>query len=1020
MGMVAVVATPSYAQDVPADEDSPTTLQSEPEVESGQNAEAGAQGDTANDPTITITGSRIRRPNLESTVPITSIGGDEFFETGRQSVGDVLNDLPSLRSTFSTQNFNLRLGVAGLNLLDLRGLGTARTLVLQNGRRHVAGDVLSSGISTDINTIPADLIERVDIVTGGNSAIYGSDALAGVVNFILKRNFEGVQVRGQASISKFGDAGIYTGSVVAGTNFAEDRGNVAVNVQFSRQNDYFASNRPWAAQQNVFVTVDTDPGGTPNGSDGNPDAIFFRDVRSTTTSLGGLIAFPADASGFTRPYLFQPDGTLVPETGTRVGIAPNGSFIGGNGISGREGNQLAFSPDLERITVNALGHFTMSEAFEPFFEAKYSRLKTVSIIGSAAFIPAFGFTRERISINNAFLSPQARATILGFTPTATSFIYRGRFNDLGPRIENALRETYRGVVGVRGTFNDDWTYEVAANYGEMHEKVGVEGNLNLQRLYMSLDAVRDSNNNIVCRATIDPAARIPFEGAADEALANQLLAADVAACVPANFFGRGNLSQAAKDYLLQNTNATGSTNQLVLSGFVSGDSSSFFELPGGPIGFAVGAEYRSQDIKYDQDPLVFGGLTFYNSIPTLDPPKFEVKELYGEIRIPLLKDMPFFHELTLSAAGRVADYKGGTGTVFAYNAGADWAPVRDLRFRGNWSHAVRAPSQGELFSQQGQNFAPGFVDPCSARNVGTGAATRAANCLAAGIPATYDFVYLQSIEIVSGGNPNLHEESSDSLTLGAVLQPRFLPGFSLSVDYYDITIDDVITAPTAQQIANACYDAPDLNNSFCPLFQRAGAAGGPRGEINHQILEGTLLQLQLNYAKLTARGIDFEMTYRHKLESVGTISSRLIYTRVLERTSFTDPAIPTLGNRSLSELGDPQDAFNWDIALKRGPFEVAYKMRYIGKMVTNQYEDFFSFQGRPPQNADRDNVRFYSAALYHNARIGIDVGDNFNFYMGVDNITNRHPQLDLTGAGAGSSIYDVRGRSYYAGAVAKF
>jgi outer membrane receptor protein involved in Fe transport len=861
MGLVAVVATPSYAQTVPADEDDPATLQSESEIESGENAEAAADG---TDPTITITGSRIRRPNLESTVPITSIAGDEFFETGRQSVGDVLNDLPSLRSTFSSQNFNLRLGVAGLNLLDLRGLGTARTLVLQNGRRHVAGDVLSSGISTDINTIPADLIERVDIVTGGNSAIYGSDALAGVVNFVLKRNFEGVQVRGQGSISKFGDAGIYTASVVAGTNFAEDRGNVAVNVQFSRQNDYFASNRPWAQNQNVFVTVDTDP----SGSDGNPDLIFFRDVRSTTTSLGGLIAFPANATsnGFTRPYIFLPDGTLVPETGTRVGIAPNGSFIGGNGISGREGRQLAFSPDLERVTVNALGHFTMSEGFEPFFEAKYSRLKTVSIIGSAAFIPAFNAPRERISINNPFLSAQARATILSITPGVTSFVYRGRFNDLGPRIENALRETYRGVVGVRGTFNDDWTYEVAANYGEMHETVSVEGNLNVQRLYLSLDAVRDPvTNNIVCRATIDPAARQIFDFAADEAFAQARLAEDVAGCVPANFLGTGNLSQGAKDYLLQNTNATGSTSQLVLSGFVSGDTSSFFELPGGPVGFAIGAEYRNQDIVYDQDPLIASGITFYNSIPTLDPPKFEVKELFGEIRIPILKDMPFFHELTLSGAGRIADYKGGTGTVYAYNAGADWAPVRDLRFRANWSHAVRAPSQGELFGEQSQNFAPGFVDPCSARNVGTGASTRPANCLAAGIPASYDFVYTSSIEILSGGNPGLHEESSDSLTLGAVLQPRFLPGFSLSIDYYDITVDDVITAPTAQQIANACYDAPDLNNPFCDLFQRAGAGGGPRGEIQFQILEGSLQQTQQNYARLTARGIDFEMTYRHKL-----------------------------------------------------------------------------------------------------------------------------------------------------------
>src|SRR3954464_3828077 len=276
IGLIAGLAPQAYAQETEGTAaggtDDPATLQSEQEVESGQASSAEATNDT-----ITITGSRIRRPNLESTVPVTSVGGEEFFQTGQVSVGDVLNELPALQSTFSQSNSTRFLGTAGLNLLDLRGLGTQRTLVLVNGRRHVAGDVLNSTTSVDVNTIPTDLIERVDVVTGGNSAIYGSDAIAGVVNFVLKQNFEGAQLRGQGGISKYGDLGSYFVSGLFGKNFAGGRGNVAVNVEYARQNTAFASGRPNLRINSRFVTVDTDPAGAP--ADNVFDNVFVPDTR---------------------------------------------------------------------------------------------------------------------------------------------------------------------------------------------------------------------------------------------------------------------------------------------------------------------------------------------------------------------------------------------------------------------------------------------------------------------------------------------------------------------------------------------------------------------------------------------------------------------------------------------------------------------------------------------------------------------------------------------------------------------
>jgi outer membrane receptor protein involved in Fe transport len=1013
--LAIALSVPAHAQTPPADE------------------QQSASAEDANDDegTIVVTGSRIRRPNLESTVPVTTITGDEFFQTGQTSIGDTLNELPALRSTFTQANSTRFLGTSGLNLLDLRGLGTQRTLVLQNGRRHVGSNILGNAVEVDTNTIPTDLIERVDVVTGGNSAIYGSDAIAGVVNFILKKDYEGLQLRGQGGVSTYGDAGNYYVSALAGKNFGDGRGNIAVNFEYARQQDFYASGRPNLRQTNSFVVVDNDPAATP--SDGTPDRLFFNDIRSALYSNGGSFWSCCDVTSvpgqlFTIPYIFQRDGTLALQTGQRVGVQFFGSFIGGNGDNFRDGTQFGLSPKLDRYSVNAMGHYTISEAFEPFFEAKYVRTDSLGNASGPFFTGATGSPREAFFTDNPYLNPQARQIISDYyyvtTADVVPFSMFRNVVELGNREEDATRETYRIVAGVRGTFNEDWDYEFSANYGEFKERTRIKGNLNQQRYLLAIDAVRDpATNNIVCRATIDPTARVPFEFPLDPAAAQARLAGDVAACVPVNLFGEGNISQAAKNYLLQDSLARGSIKQFVLSGFVSGDLSQLFELPGGPVGFAIGAEYRREKNFYEQDDVTANGETFYNAIPRFAPPSFAVKEVFGEIRLPIFKDTPFFQTLEVSAAGRIADYKGATGTVYSYNAGVDWAPIKDIRLRANYSRAVRAPNLADQFTPLGQNFAPNLTDPCSSDQLAQGSATRQANCLADGVPPGYFFQYAASLAFNSGGNTNLREETSDSYTLGGVIQPRFLPGFSLSVDYYRITVNDVITAPTAQQIIDACYDAADLTNQFCSLFERnAGPGNGPRGEIPGRILEGSLDVVPLNYAKLKVRGIDVEATYRRRLGNIGELSTRFTYTRALQNDQFLDPTDPGRADQNLLELGDPKDAFNWNVELKRGGLSIGYQMRYLGKMILNgaEYEDFFSKQGRAPQNADFADRTFYPEIFYHDIRVGYDINEKFNFYVGVDDITNRKPPLGLSGAGGGSGIYRNIGRFIYAGATAKF
>ncbi|WP_294250919.1 TonB-dependent receptor [uncultured Sphingomonas sp.] len=1024
-------------------------------------AASGAQQEEPAAQDIIVTGSRIARPNLEGATPVTVVTAEQLQQTARISIGDVINDLPQVRSTYSQQNSSRFLGTGGLNLVDLYGLGTQRTLVLVNGRRHVGADILNNAVSPDLNTFPTDLIEDVQILTGGSSAVYGSDAIAGVVNFKLKQDFEGLQMRGQGSITDKQDAGSYSASLLAGKNFAGGRGNIAVDLEYAHQNDLFASDRSYYARNDTLLTVDNDPAGLPNGSDGVPDNVFFRDVRSAGIYSGGLVSFsPSTTLGtapcgrdnqtsaafpngrpFTCNYIFASNGDLIQQTGSRVGVqnattastsasgvtgvAPGGAFIGGNGNTRREDKLVQLLPRLDRYAINVIGHFDVSSAFTPFVEAKYVRTESFSAGGSG---PAF-FTGstidalyERPRLDNPYLSSQARTTITNAliasgVPAAnigngTRFIMRKNLTDLGMRSEAARRETFRIVGGVRGDLGSNFRYEVAGNYGQFTEHTKVLGNVNTQRLALALDSARNGSGQIVCASQIDPNRAEDFVGN------DAILQKDIAACKPLNPFGVGNISQDAKNYVLQNTVSRGKITQLDFTGFVSGDTGTFFNLPGGPVGVAVGGEYRRETAFFKADPLVEAGYTFYNALAEFNPPSFEVKEAFGELNLPLLKDIFLVKEFSAHAAARVSDYKGGAGTVWAYNFDGTYSPVKGIMFRAAYSRSVRAPNLTELYAAPGQNFAPGFSDPCSQANLANGTQYRPANCAAA-VGTGFNYNYAQSLETSASGNPNLQAEKSDSYTYGVVIQPPMIPGLSLTVDYYNIAVNNVITSPSPQQVANACYDSPTTNNQFCSIFKRDDAAGSVTGT-PFRILEGSLLERPLNYAQLKVRGINAEVSYLYKFSPENSLGGRFVYTHQLTNEAFLDPTQPGFADNYRGEVGDPRDAFNVNIDGKFGKFFFGYQMRYLSKMAATSIEALESFQGRPATNLDFADINWYRAVTYHDLRIGVSIRPKQQFFLGIDNLTDERPPLGSTGIGGGSGIYDNIGRRMYAGFNVKF
>jgi outer membrane receptor protein involved in Fe transport len=1010
-----------------------------------------ANSAAADQGSIVVTGSRIRRPNLDSNIPITSVLAEDLTAQGDPNIGEALNDLPSLRSTFSQANSTRFIGTTGVNELDLRGLGVQRTLVLVNGRRHITaapGDFI-----IDVNTIPTDLIQRVDVITGGSSAVYGSDAVAGVVNFILRRDFDGIRIRGQGGVSQQGDRGIEFVSLTAGHNFADGRANVAINLEYVNAEALYFSQRPqltgaYAGRCQLNLAEFTADDG-PTGSDGVPDNQFFCGVRNATISNGGSVlaanpsglpsgsqnctnplvgpagAFaalgtarclnPGTPQGVQRIFRFNGQGQLIQDI-PAFDFRPfgSGNYIAsptqpGDAVGSTLRDTGLIAPGLDRYTANVLFHFDISDAFRPFAEAKYVHIFSRQEGQPSFFSPlssTIGLPNPRC--NNPFVSAQALAQLQAvgvcLTP-ATGTISMNRFNvDFGGRSELVTRDTWRFVGGVQGDFNDDWNYEVSFNYGhvkihqdELNDLIITDADGNLDGFSLAYDAVRNGAGQIVCRVNQVTVTRPD--------------------CVPIDIFGNGRPSQAARDFVNTTSYIDSRATEMDALAYVNGDSSQIFSFPGGPARFAIGAEWRRETAYLKADPLstadnAAGGGTFFNAFATFDPPAFEVKEVFGELQLPLLRDLPFAQELSVSGAVRYSDYNTSANHTFAYNVNGTWAPVRDIRFRANYSKSVRVPTLGDLYSPPGQNFA--FIaDPCDVVNIGPAGGNRQLNCASQGIPAGFvnTPARTQSTGFTSSGNQFLTEETAKSLTVGMVLTPRWIPGLSFTVDYYRIRVNNLIAVLGAQTILNQCYDLPSLTNQFCQLL-------APRNP-DFTFQNPALTSAGVNFAQQKADGIDFELSYRHTFSNGHRLSLRSILTYVTNRTNYTSPTNPAFADRILSELGDPQIAANATIVYGIGPVDLRYSVNYIGRQTIGTYETYFSVQGRAPINPDSTQEVYYPATLYHNVRLNYRVNERFQFYGGVDNVFDKAPALGIFGTGGGDP-FDPIGRYFFAGAQVDF
>ncbi|MGL5839060.1 MAG: TonB-dependent receptor domain-containing protein [Sphingorhabdus sp.] len=1056
LGLAMFTAVPALAQNTDGQTPSPAAEEEEDEA-----------GEEEDDAPILVTGSRISRPTLESAVPLTSVTVDDITGTGEVSLGDALNDLPSLRSTFSAGNSSRFIGTAGLSLLDLRGLGTDRTLVLVNGRRHVTSTPGDNGF--DVNTIPIDLVDRIDIVTGGNSAIYGSDAVAGVVNFVMKKDFDGIKLQGQGGLSSRGDRGTYFISALAGTNFADGRGNLTGSFEYTRQQPLYFRQRDtltgaFSGRCQYNLTEPT--AGEPAAGDGIPDQTFVCGVRNSTISNAGTIGALDPASSPTRRYLrFNDAGDIVIDTPTQA-FSPFGSTnqIGGLGSTLRDtGSLLA---EVDRYAFNVLGHFDVSDAFRPFIEAKYVRVD-VSGEGQPSFFTSVPGTLggPPFRCDNGFLSAQnlSQVRTLGLCTTTVagttvpgSAVLRGsptqtfplaRFNiDFGGRRFEGTRETYRAVAGVEGTFNDDWKYEVAVNYGRF-EANGLNRN-NL--LIFDVDG-NPAGFNVAIDSVIAPTGFTGTNFATNSAGQRVICRINAVTnvdpnCVPFNIFGNGVYDQRAFDYSHADSVTTEFASQFVVSAFLGGDLSQLFELPGGPVSFAFGAEYRKEKAQVDYDELTSSGGTFLNALQDFDPPALSVKEAYGEVYFPLLKDMPFAQELSLNLAGRVSKYNkaaGDTGTVYAYNIQGIYAPVEDIRLRGAYATSVRAPTQSDLYTDLSDNFG-GVSDPCDVLFIATNS-NFATNCALVGVPANFvnTAARAQTLRFLQGGNERLSAEKSRSITVGGVFKPSFVPGLTVTVDYYDIKVRSLIAAPSLQGILNACYGSPlaPAVNPFCSVTddEDTGLFGrNPDGTFPFYVGQST----SVNYALQRAKGIDFDIDYRKTFDNGDKIRFSVIATRALTLDNFIDLAIPELPNRQLSELGDPQWSGSFVFDYDFGEFDIRYAARYIGKQTIGAYETQNAYTGYcpatgvtpntggnngpavpctagtlvkvAPNNLDAFDRVYYPDALYHDIRIGFDVAEKFRFYAGVNNLLDKQPPLGLLGT-AGGDPFDSFGRNFFVG-----
>ncbi len=991
---------------------------------------------------IIVTGSRIPKPNYDTIQPSTVLSSQAIEQRGFVNAADALNELPQFGVPGSSPVGGAQGGAfgTGQSFVNFLGLGSQRTLVLVNGRRFISSNTASifgaaaPGDQVDLAQINTKLIDRIETIAVGGAPIYGSDAIAGTINVILKHDYQGIDLDAENGISDYGDAHNWRIRGLIGHNFADGRGNLTASAEFNKGKGFTYKDRPElsrglfydncqpGSQYNQCIYTDgprvnaTLPGGVPLVG----GAIFGLDFGLSPQQMNLIFGDPSLTFGVTdtsgNNLFFDNAGNLIP---ANYGVNPGGPnnfdlfASGGNGFAYVRDTTQELS-DTERYNANLVGHFDFNDNLRLFGEAWYSHSKSVDLTSQPEYNSGiFGSAGSPagsliLGVNNPFLTPDQSALIMeniqnnplsdqNLLGVPQNYFYLSRAGiDIPTGRSTYTDDLYRFVVGLDGKFHllaGQWNWEVSGNWGRSHA-LGRTIDVNTQNFFNALGTVTaDNPNGVPCLAGLENS---PFPTRSET-------------CAPFNPFGVGQYSQAALDYVTSNITNISNNRQFVFNAFLSGP---LFKLPGGDLSMVAGVEHRSEGTESLPDLFYYGGdpnnpIAYGQTVPIVPiHGAFHTNEIFGELDGTIISpanNISFIHSLSFQAAARYVDHSIAGGAV-TWTAGGRYAPVRDFSFRGNFTHAIRSPSIQEAFVPTSTFF--GFaVDPCDADELNNGPdpTTRQANCAAQGIPPNFasesnSASFLQS----TGGNPNLKNETSNAFSIGGVLTPRFVPGLNLSVDYIKVKLGNAISAFTGTQVVDACYDSPNpSSNPFCQLITR--------DPTTHQI---TFIATSFyNAAQLQYRGVVASLDYKVNTPFLGAHSAIDLtgsYQRLLELSTIANAGAAKSNNQDT--LGYPKNSFTATINYVNGPLSLFTNFNYTGP-VNQGVDEAANF---------REHERI-SSFLVVNSGGTVEVNHRFRFFVDVDNMFNKKPPYPVPAFGGATTYFPgILGRYYRFGAGVHF
>lgn len=928
---------------------------------------------------ISVTGSRIKSAELSSASPLQILNAVDIDASGIANIQELLLDNPTFGSpAISRTNSNFSTASAGIATVDLRNLGTARTLVLVNGRRSVAGRPGTS--SVDLNTIPAQFIERVEILTGGASSVYGSDAVAGVVNLVLKNNFEGVEVEAQYGQSAESDDTERQFSLTTGAETASGRGNMMFHLSYTDQGPVFSRDRD------------------------RSDTDIFSEFRFSGD--------PADASVPRSPFFssFPPQGrfdaggtryTFNASNQLQEGFSTNGNdTIGPDGFNRNNFRTIAIPT--ERYLFASKGGYEINDNHRLFFEGTYASTRTDTQLEPFPFasddiyadgVVPLQFMGEdsdgnEVILTNSFVPDDilASATVNSDGLKELDFFAK-RLLDVGNRGAVAERDTFRFVTGVEGVLLEDYDYDIYYVYGKTKESQVSGGLVNVQNFRFALEAATDL---------------LDYDG---DGLTTDAVCVDATArsfgCVPINIYGFNSISDEARDYVSAPALLSTAVTQEIIGGNISGD---LMELPAGPVGIAVGFEYREETSRDEFDALQQAGLNGGNAIPATFG-DFDVTEFYVEANVPVIESV------NIRGAYRASDYS-TVGSTTSWNIGFEWEILDTLRLRLIEAQSTRAPNIGELFSPPSQTFPSGLNDPCVAN---ASARCLADSGVAANIAANGTFTLTQAdIQGISGfnrGNPEVTQEKGRSTTVGLVWSPEGdLDGLGVTLDYFNIEIEDAIVSTPRQFILDQCYGGGDEN--FCDFVTRRPAAVGSNNAGSLEFIDSAVS----NSGGFATEGVDLTSNYRTEIGD-GEIFARLAYTYVID--GYTIPLPGADQDPFVGEIGASEHRANLNVGYTIGDLSINAGVTYIG--AADEDDQFLAAFDLEP-----GAISFGSETIV-DVQASYFITDGVSVYAGVDNLFDNEPPAIISGLASGDTgvetnggTYDPIGQRFYIGIRSRF